>query len=263
VFDFIATLIRQTATIRTRDHRPWPLPRTPWVMGQTWHDLLFAHWPLPPAALRPLVPRAFALDTCDGHAWVGITPFVVSGLRLAVTPPLPEISRFPELNVRTYVSLEQKPGIYFFSLDAGSRLAVAGARRLYHLPYFFAEMCAAPFDHAVRYDSKRVDERGQEAEFQASYRPIGNATPARRGSLEHFLVERYCLYTTNGRGEALRAEIHHPPWPLQAAEADIELNTMAPSGLKLPKAPALLHFAARQDVLIWRAAKVSLQPGAT
>jgi uncharacterized protein len=257
IADFLAMPVRQTATIRQRDHRPWPVPRKPWLMAQSWLDLLFAHWPLAPEDLRPRVPKQLSLDTFDDVAWIAVTPFVVSGLRLALTPPLPYVSRFPEINVRTYVTLENKPGIFFFSLDADSRFAVSSARRVYKLPYFVAGMSASRSGSRIDYTSRRDDARAQEARFQGSYSATGPAEKAKPGSLEYFLTERYCLYTLNKHGEALRAEIHHPPWPLQPAKADIAINTMTPPGIELPKEEPLLHFAARQDVLIWRPTKIT------
>ena len=194
MLDFFSTPIRQMATLRTRDHRPWPLPRRPWFMGQTWLDLLFAHWPLPPSELEQLLPPPLRLDTFDGRAWISLTPFVLSGLRHAAAPPLPYFSTFPELNVRTYATLDEKPGIYFFSLDAGSRLAVEGARRIYRLPYFLAQMSARQQRvGAVAYESKRIDSRGHDALFNGSYAPVGPIFVAKESTLEHFLVERYCL----------------------------------------------------------------------
>ena len=220
-------------------------------MAQTWKRLLFAHWPLPPETVRPLVPRGLDLDTWDGAAWLGVTPFVLTGLRLHGVPPVPVVSSFPELNVRTYVSTEGKPGILFFSLDAASAPAVEAARRLYRLPYFRARMRADAADGAVRYESVRADARGEPAELTVSYRPLGAAFNAEPETLEYFLTERYCLYTESG-GWILRAEIHHPPWPLQRAAAEIERNTMPPRALRLPEREPLLHFAERQDVVIWR-----------
>src|SRR5215213_585770 len=121
-------------------HRLWPRPRRPWVMAQTWTHLLFAHWPLPPEAVRPLIPAGLPLDTFDGQAWVGIVPFQVVGLRARWLPPIPGTANFPELNVRTYITRDDKPGVWFFSLDAANRLAVEAARASYHLPYFKADM---------------------------------------------------------------------------------------------------------------------------
>ncbi len=221
-------------------------------MGQTWDDLLFAHWPLRPEALRPHIPEALPLDLHDGRAWVGVTPFRVTGLQLVATPAVPRASTFPELNVRTYVVLDGKPGIYFFSLDAASDLAVAAARRFYRLPYFRAVMELGRKDGRIGYASCRV---GEEASFRATYGPTGPVAHARPGSVEHFLAERYCLYTVDG-GDVYRAEIHHPPWPLQPASAEIAVNTMAPPGLVLPDEPPLLRFSARQNVLIWRLERV-------
>src|SRR5829696_9305230 len=192
-------LPRQRAALSESDHRPWPLPAEPWLMGQTWHDLLFAHWPLEPEALRPLVPNPLALDLRNGRAWLGITPFVVGGLRLRGTPPLPWLSRFPELNVRTYVDHGGRPGIYFFSLDAGRLAGVAAARRAYRLPYFHADMSARREGGRVRYESRRIDASGPPAAFDASYGPAGAHLPIEHGSLERWLAERYCLYVVDGR----------------------------------------------------------------
>jgi uncharacterized protein YqjF (DUF2071 family) len=216
-------------------------------MAQTWQRLLFAHWSLPVADVRPHVPAELSLDEFDGLAWIGITPFRLTGLRARWTYPLPYVSAFPELNVRTYVTVGDKPGIYFFSLDAGSALAVASARRFYRLPYFRANMSARLERGEIIYRSRRHAETGRE--FAAHYRPNGPVFRAAPGTLEHFLTERYCLYTVD-ETTVLRAEIHHPPWPLQRALAALGANTMAPPGIALRGGP-LLHFAARQDVLIW------------
>lgn len=229
-------------------HRPWPLPSGSWVMAQTWHDLLFAHWPLGFAALRALVPAQLPLDALDGQCWIGVVPFHMSGIHARGLPPLPGLSRFPELNVRTYVTLDGKPGVYFFSLDAASLPAVWGARALYCLPYFHARMSAQPDGDDIRYDSRR---RKARAEFRGRYRPRGDVRLRNRGSLEHWLSERYCLYTVHA-GRVFRAEIHHQSWPLQDAEAEIEVNTVAAaSGVVLPPSAPLLHFARRLDVLVW------------
>src|SRR3954453_16381426 len=142
MLELFATPARQSAALREVEHRPWPLPAAPWAMGQTWEHLLFAHWRVDPEELRRLLPEGLELDTHDGEAWLGITPFRLTGLRLRGTLPLPRLSAFHELNVRTYVVADGKPGIWFFSLDADHRLAVLGARRLYRLPYHRARMSA-------------------------------------------------------------------------------------------------------------------------
>lgn len=241
----------QRAAERETQHRPWPLPKSPWLMGQTWYRLLFAHWAVAPDALGPLIPRPLQLDRRGGAAWIGITPFEVAGLRLRGTPPLPWLSRFPELNVRTYVRYGGRPGIYFFSLDAARVAAVFAARRGYQLPYFHAEMTIDHQDSTVSYKSTRTDSSGPPAEFRARYRPSGAPLSIDDGSLERWLAERYCLYVVDGRGRVLRGEIHHSPWPLQPAEATIEVNTMAaPLGIRLNSDP-VLHYSVRLDVLVW------------
>jgi uncharacterized protein YqjF (DUF2071 family) len=246
----------QAHALRHTDHRPWPLPRAPWVMAQTWEDLLFAHWPVPVERLRAVVPREMPLDTHAGSAWLGITPFDVSALRLRGLPHVPGITTFLETNVRTYATIGGRPGIHFFSLDAASCLAVLGARLTYRLPYFRARMAARREAGWVDYRTVRASSNAPAARLHARYRPTGPAFNAVEGTLEHFLTERYCLYAVDRPGRVLRADIHHRPWPLQAAEAELERNTMAePVGLALDGAP-LLHFAARQDVLIWPPAPV-------
>ena len=236
---------RQAATLEVTEHRPWPLPGGSWLMAQTWESLLFAHWTMPPGRLRPQVPAELELDTYEGDAYVAVTPFRVTNLRLRGLPPLPRLSTFLELNCRTYVRHRgERPGIWFFSLDASSRFAVAVARRTYKLPYFQARMEGPPHYRCARIEAERPHV------FEGTYRPIGRTFNAEPGSLEHFLTERYCLYTTDEAGALQRADIHHPAWPLQAAEAEIELNTIPPDGLEVGGEP-LLHYAARQDVLIW------------
>jgi uncharacterized protein len=242
--------VRQRASLERTGHRPWPVPERSWLQGQTWQRLLFAHWRVPEEALRPLVPPELPLDTHDGSAWLAVTPFRLTGLRLRGLPPVPFVSTFLELNVRTYVTLRGKPGIYFFSLDAASRFAVAAARRTYKLPYFHARMSAERRGEWVEYASERTsDSRG--AAFRGRYRPTGEAREPAAGTLEHFLTERYCLYVLDERRDVQRADIHHEPWQLQTAEAEIDANSMAPDRIDLSPGPALLHYSERQDVVIW------------
>jgi uncharacterized protein YqjF (DUF2071 family) len=243
--DLIEAPVRQASALAETEHRPWPLPDDAWVMGQTWDDLLFVHWPVEPSQLRGRVPGALGLDERDGSAWLGITPFEIRDLRVRGTFPLPRVSRFPELNVRTYVTHDEKPGIWFFSLDTSSRLAVEVARRLYRLPYFQARMTLECRAGRIAIESVRDETKA----FSASYRPVGEHQAPQRGSREHFLTDRYCLYAEHG-GRLYRAEIHHRPWPLQPAEASIDLNSMPPDGVTLDGDP-LLHFSRRQDVVLW------------
>jgi hypothetical protein len=157
------------------------------------------------------------------------------------------------LNVRTYVLRDGKPGVWFFSLDAASAVAVWGARTLFHLPYFFAAMSCAEDAGWIRYQSHRKDRRGLAASLRARYRPIGEMFHGQPGSIEHFLAERYCLYTADQKERIIRCEIHHPPWPLQPAEAEIPENTMAvAAGMTIADLkPELLHFSRQQEVVVW------------
>lgn len=231
-------------------HRPWPVPAGPWVMTQTWNDLLFAHWPVTADRLRPLVPARFELDLYDGQAWLGVVPFHMTNVTPRLVPALPWISAFPELNVRTYVRVNDKPGVFFFSLDAGNPIAVGAARTLLNLPYYSADMHVDTDDRRVEYASRRLS--APAAEFRAAYRPHGQPRPPVEGTLEHFLTERYCLYAVDHQSRAYRLEVHHRPWPLEAADAEIAVNTMAEAaGILLPATPPLLHFAKRVDMVCW------------
>lgn len=239
-------------------HRPWPLPSAPWIMAQRWNDLLFAHWPVKKDMIRALVPKSLMLDLHDGTAWVTITPFYLSHLRPRGIPAFPAVSEFPELNVRTYVTLDGKPGVYFFSLDAGSTLAVEGARALFHLPYFRADMSVTKTtDGGFDYRSTRTHSGAPSAELSAKYRAAGNPETATAGSVDHFLSERYCLYAVDSSTSVYRCEIHHRPWPLQPAEAELTHNTMASAaGITLPQQPPHLTFAKQLDVVVWAPTRV-------
>jgi uncharacterized protein YqjF (DUF2071 family) len=167
-------------------------------------------------------------------------------------PAIPGLREFPELNVRTYVTLGGKPGIHFFSLDAANAAAVLGARLSYLLPYFPARMSSTRSGEWVTYESERLVARSAGARFRARYRPAGDVFEAAPGTLDFFLAERYCLYSVDRRGRIYRGEIHHDPWQLQAAELTIEANTMArPVGIDFVVPPATLHFVRQQDTYIW------------
>jgi uncharacterized protein YqjF (DUF2071 family) len=236
-------------------HRPWPLPVRAWTWRQSWCDLLFAHWAVAPAALARFVPPGLALQTFDGAAWIGVVPFRMEGVMRRPLPDLPGASAFPELNVRTYVEAGGKPGVLFLSLDATNLLAVCAARALFALPYWWAHMRCARDGEGFAYRHAR---RRSVAAFDARYAPTGPAQPAARGSFDHWLTERYCLYARGRRGALFRTEVHHAPWPLQAARADIERNTMTtPLGITLPDTEPVLHFARRMDVVVYPPERVA------
>jgi uncharacterized protein len=249
---------RLQAPLSRTEHRPYPVPTGPWALFMRWHDLLFMHWSVPEEMLRTLLPPALQLDTYDGRAWLGITPFRMSGVRPRLLPSVPWLSNFPELNVRTYVTAEDKPGIWFLSLDAGSRVAVRLARAAFHLPYFDAEMLCRTSGGEVHYRSVRTHRGAPKAQFAVRYLPVGEPFESRPGTLEDFLTERYCLYSADKSGEVRRGDIHHYPWPLQRAEAEIgSLAMTGPFGIELPDADPILHFSRRLDVLAWPLRRLS------
>jgi uncharacterized protein YqjF (DUF2071 family) len=220
-------------------------------MGQSWRHLLFAHWPVEPDRLAAVIPSQLPIDVRDGKAWIAVTPFRVEGLRIRGLPPVPIASRFLEVNVRTYVTVDGRPGIYFLSLDASSRLAVAVARRTYRLPYFQSRISLESEARGFRFESRRISDDGPPAELALTYAPTGRRVPEHEDSLPRFLAERYCLYTLSESGRIHRADIHHPPWPLLEATGEVELNTMASHyGLELAEDP-LLHYSGLQDVVLW------------
>jgi len=233
-------------------HRAFPPPSRPWVLAQSWRDVLFAHWSFAPARVRPLLPSGIVLDTHHDRAWIGVVPFRMAGVRPRWLPPVPGASAFPEINVRTYVVVGETRGVLFFSLDAASRLAVATARRWFVLPYYRARMRIEREGEIVRYRSTRDDPRGTPAAFAGSYAPLGEAFDATRGTLEHWLTERYCLFTATPDGRVLRGDVHHRQWPLQRARARIGTCSMLePLGLTVPGEPESLLYARRVDVATW------------
>ena len=240
-----------SALLEQHEHRPYPLPDRPWHMTMAWLDLLFAHWSFDPDTIRALLPPKLELDTFGGRAWVGVVPFRMDDVGPRGLNWVPGVSAFPELNVRTYVIHQGKPGVWFFSLDAASKLAVRAARIGFHLPYFDAVMRCEAREGWIHYSSER-QQPGAAGTFVGRYRPIGGVHPSKAGTLERWLTERYCLYVVDRKGEIRRGEIHHEPWPLHRAEAEIETCTVTEAwGIHLVGEPETLHFVERIDVVGW------------
>jgi uncharacterized protein len=210
--------------------------RTPWLVSQRWDNLLFAHWPTERRRLARLLPAGVEPDTYAGDGWLAIVAFVMEGTRMAYAPGWCALAPIPELNVRTYVRVGGVPGVWFLSLDATSPLFVAVGRALYGLKYSLTKMAIACDGERVHYLSA-----GRDRAFVADYEPAGPPCPAPRGSLERFLVERYRLFAER-HGRLITATVTHEPWPLQVADAHIELNRMAPPHLAFEGEP-LLHFS--------------------
>jgi len=219
-------------------------------MVQRWHDLLFAHWRVDIGELRPLIPSALEIETFDGSAWIGVVPFYMTGVRMRAAPPVPTAHAFPEINVRTYVHLDGRPGVWFFSLDCPSTLAVIGARVGVHLPYFRATARLEKKGNAVAYLSKRWGIAGEPAVFDGEYQPAGDGVIPAPGTLDHFLTERYSLYAASG-GRLWRDDIMHERWRLQPARARIDRNSMITAAGIHADGDPLLHYAAFQHVRFW------------
>jgi uncharacterized protein len=260
--ELVRAPLRQMQGLERLDHRPWPLPDRPALMGQSWIDLLFVHWSVPVSALREFVPPSLKIDTHEGKAWIGVTPFRIAGLRPRLGPALPVISTFEEINVRTYVTFEGKPGIWFLSLDAQSLPGVLAARAGYHLPYHYAVLrhsChpggEAGTQPEHRYSATRVSGSGR---FRASFTPREISSEPFPGTFAHWASERYCLYSEDRDGVLYRADIHHAPWRVASAYGEVFEDSLVPESLRLTGEPRL-HYGPRQDVLIWSAEPV-LEP---
>lgn len=238
-------------SLRQLAHRPWPLPTGAWTWRQQWTDLLFAHWPVPAGELQRLVPDGLIVQEFDGTSWVGVVPFRMTGVMRRPLPDLPWISAFPELNVRLYVQRDGKPGVWFLSLDAGNALAVWAARRFFHLPYHHARMVLSHQGDRFHFHSHRMAVQPL-ASFEATYQPTAEPVTAHPGSLEAFLVERYCLYARSPDGQLYRGEVHHAPWPLQAAKGEVQAEELLNlHGLTSKGHAPLLHFSKGVDVVVW------------
>jgi uncharacterized protein YqjF (DUF2071 family) len=238
-------------------NKPRPLPPGHWLLAQRWNDLLFAHWPVPAASLAPLVPEGLEVDTFQGSAWLGVMPFWMDRIKVHGLPPIPGARSFPDLSLRTYVREERTgtPGVVCLSLDSGNLLAAAAGRAFYRLPYHWAGMrMEQRAEREFAFYSRRRF-AAQPVVFKARYRGLG---PTRRlaerdpGTLEYFLLERTCLFSSNRAGQPIRANLHHVSWPLEEAEAEIEQNDLAAAlGIQLPDVEPVLHYTRRLAVYIW------------
>lgn len=240
--------MNKTKILQRYEHRPFPLPEMPWIMQQTWKDLLFLHYKVPYNILRAIVPQELELDTYDGEAWISISPFKMRNVRFRWLPPIPTAYNFLELNLRTYVKYNGRGGIYFFSLDTSSTLSAIGARMAF-LPYYSAEMSVINND-GFHFKSRRKDKTS--ALLNVNYKPVSNPYISEKGSLDDWLVERYCLFQKAVKGTVIEIDIHHLPWNLQRAEADVSENTLTtPLGFSIPHQQPLMHFAKYQKILAW------------
>lgn len=244
--------------IRTSS-KPRPLPSGRWSVTQRWNDLLFAHWPVSAAQMTSLLPEELETDLFGGSAWLGIVPFWLDRVKMRSFPLLPGARPFPDLNVRTYVrdKATRTPGVFCFSLDVSSFLAVAVARLCYELPCHWAEMRMEQRSEREFAFYSRRRFMGQKVIFKARYRGLGPTAKTAElhpGSFESYITERNCLFSTNREGRAMRAPLHMIPWPLEEAEAEIERNGLAAAiGIELPAIEPVLHYSRRMAIYVWPA----------
>ena len=238
---FLEVAARQADALRDAAHRPWPLPEAPWAQAQTRTDVLFAHWRVGLDEVARLLPPGLPLDTHDGEAWVGLVPFRLSSVRLRGLPPVPRLV-FEQLDVLTFVAVDDRPGFWLCSVDVSNPVLLEAAKRTHRLPAYRARMSSGREGEWRTFQALRDG-----LAFEARYRPLGEAFTPEPGSLEHFLTERYCLYTADG-GRLYRAELHHPPWRARPAEAELGAVTLAPVALE---SEAHLLFSEAQDLLVW------------
>jgi uncharacterized protein YqjF (DUF2071 family) len=221
----------------------------PWVAAQRWEQVLFVNWRVPESLIRPLVPSGLELDRYGDETWLSLLPLRMAHVHLHGMPPLPELTDFPELNLRTYVRKDGVPGVWFFSLDAPGRLACWLGRHLFHLPYDRARMDMGTEDGFTRFISRR---EGAEASFGARYRGTGPPLPVGEGTLEEFLCERYAMYALNHEGHLLRGDIHHDPWLLRRPECAFDGADVI-SGFGLPRLgpPDLICYSDATENVVW------------
>ncbi len=225
-----------------------PATNLPWLMKQTWSDILFAHYPVPRKILEKLIPTELTLDTFYQTGWVSIVPYFTSSVHLRGLPPIPGTAAYPGFNIRTYVTMNGKPGVYFFRLTAANFLAAYTAKTFFRLPYSYMNMQFKKAKDLIVFES----EKKSGLQLLCNYKSISEAHQTQQGSLEEWLVERYCLYTVNKKGVPLQADILHDPWHLERAEAEFHQNTLLTSLNIVPEnEKPILHFAKQRVVRFW------------
>ncbi|MDQ0217800.1 YqjF family protein [Peribacillus cavernae] len=230
------------------EHRPYPLQPSPWLMTQVWRDLLFMHYPVSTDIIKSYIPTELELDIFENKAWISMIPLRITNMRARGIPPVPYMNSYLELNVRTYVVYQGIPGIYFFSLDANHPLVVTGARTVTGLPYKHANMSFEKHEETFHYASQRIHTAKK---LNVAYQPGHILFEPQEGSIDHWLLERYCMYSFRG-GQILRGDIHHDKWKVNRAEAVISTNTLVPfiPGEFIGK-PPLLHYSRRRRFFIY------------
>ncbi len=235
--------------------RLWVPPTGKWILRQSWKDLLFIHWPVSATSLRNHVPKGLQIDTYKGQAWVGIVLFKMERIHIKGVP-IPLFSQFPEINVRTYVTGNGKSGVFFLTLDAHHWVTFTLAKKWFHLPYKYSTIFFEKNEDVISFESIRKHNGEIPAVFKATYYPISEIFNAKTDTLEHWLTERYCFFSTDTKSNIFCGEIQHYPWELQRAKVEIHKNTLL-SSLNICKSEIkpILHFSSGVESLIWNVNK--------
>lgn len=241
-------------------HRPWPLPSKKWIMKQTWKNLFFAHWPIPVEYLRPYIPSSLHIDTFDGSAWLGVVAFEMEGIYFRGLKAMSVTPKFTEINVRTYVHFNGKPGVYFLSLDVGDRASLLIASRWYRLPYQPAQITFKREKDTFHIQSIRNQKTINPIEFMGEFVPLSDVYYPQKGTLDHWATERYCLFSTDKLGKQLYCgEIHHSAWPIQKVEGAIDRNSLfTPFQLRPSETKPIVHYSRGLDTLFWNIKRIKL-----
>lgn len=242
--------------MKKQDHRSWPVPSKNWIMRQTWRNVFFAHWPVLPERLRPSIPSTLEIDTYQQMAWIGVVLFEIEGIYFRGLSPISVVHKFPEVNLRTYVQHKGKPGVFFLSLDVGNWASLVISKRWYHLPYRNAKISYRKEGSTFHCQSVRKGKSTIPITMKGSFTPNSESYYPEEGTIDHWLTERYCLYSLDRRGNIYCGDIHHKPWLLQKAQAVISDNTLpTPFGIDISEVEPILHFSKGMDTLFWNIKK--------
>ncbi len=249
---------REAEILDQTSHRPFPLPANSWFIHQKWKNVLFLHWQLDAELIERYLPAHLKLDTFKGKGWITITCLEMDDVKLKNFPSIPSISSFYEVNVRTYVTYRNIPGLFYFSLDASSWLSVLGARWTSPLPYFNADIVSHKNPTGDTYiQSKRKSQ--PPAELILNYASTGNEIPVEKKSIDYWLLERYGIFIQVAGNAIHQIAMHHLPWKIREVNVDIKHNTMTfPLGLILDSKNTLFHFCQDQELFLWNDEKVKI-----
>ncbi|MNK00369.1 hypothetical protein D3C87_181530 [compost metagenome] len=242
----------KASLLQTISHRKWPLPDKKWSYYQEWNNALFLHWKVPAEVLEQFLPKELILDTFNGEAWVSLVAFTMEKIRPKLLPAFSPISDFHEINLRTYIIRDNKPGVYFLNIEAEKSLSALISRTLSGLPYQKAQMKRAKLEDHQTYTSN-FKQKG--FAFAAAYR--FSDTLVSKSELDLWLTERYCLYLEH-RSKNYVYEIHHLPWELHEVEVTELLTNYRLGSIDLNRTPDLVHYSKGVNVIAWN--KETLNP---